>query len=270
MPWVGCYRTHWMGDYRFTLRCFPSAFSVPLNVVSLIAFSTCSCKSLPSLLLILLTLVCRKRPFTTCSKIYGESDCSYSKLCKNPSYDEMCLHRQQRWLIWAVSSSRLARRVWSLPDILLIIILFGTTCMWIVPGVNRGAVFLAFLWLLEFLEILISHAFKSWNVHNSRADRHMPSYAKKLVAMYNQNGEIDKLLSRETSQRWLPMTWGNDIYPETCRVSPLPGSVQKKCMLWNFLATRLSWSRNFWPAGLTIVLLQSFSGSDFWLVLLRR
>lgn len=30
-----------------------------------------------------------------------------------------------------------------------------------------------------------------------RADRHMPSYAKKLVDLYNQNGEIDKMLSNK-------------------------------------------------------------------------
>lgn len=29
----------------------------------------------------------------------------------------------------------------------------------------------------------------------SRADRHMPSYAKKIVDMYNQNGEINEILS---------------------------------------------------------------------------
>lgn len=28
-----------------------------------------------------------------------------------------------------------------------------------------------------------------------RADKHMPSYAKKIVAMYNRNGEIDQMLS---------------------------------------------------------------------------
>lgn len=27
-----------------------------------------------------------------------------------------------------------------------------------------------------------------------RADRHMPSYAKKIVSMYNKNGEIDQML----------------------------------------------------------------------------
>lgn len=32
-----------------------------------------------------------------------------------------------------------------------------------------------------------------------RADKHMPLYAKKLVAMYNQNGEIDQMLSRKWS-----------------------------------------------------------------------
>lgn len=43
------------------------------------------------------------------------------------------------------------------------------------------------------------HVNRAWG--KQRADRHMPSYAKKLVAMYNQTGEIDKLLSRETSKR---------------------------------------------------------------------
>lgn len=33
-------------------------------------------------------------------------------------------------------------------------------------------------------------------VHCCRADQHVPSYAKKLVAMYNQKGEIDELLAK--------------------------------------------------------------------------
>lgn len=37
------------------------------------------------------------------------------------------------------------------------------------------------------------HVNRAWG--KQRADKHMPSYAKKLVAMYNQNGEIDKMLS---------------------------------------------------------------------------
>ncbi|XP_071696977.1 7-hydroxymethyl chlorophyll a reductase, chloroplastic [Rutidosis leptorrhynchoides] len=36
---------------------------------------------------------------------------------------------------------------------------------------------------------------RTWG--KERADRHMPSYAKKLVAMYNENGEIDKILSNK-------------------------------------------------------------------------
>ncbi|CAK9184256.1 unnamed protein product [Ilex paraguariensis] len=34
---------------------------------------------------------------------------------------------------------------------------------------------------------------RTWG--KQRADRHMPSYAKKIVAMYNQNGEIDHRMS---------------------------------------------------------------------------
>jgi hypothetical protein len=30
-----------------------------------------------------------------------------------------------------------------------------------------------------------------------RADRHMPSYAKKIVGMYNKNGEIKQMLSNK-------------------------------------------------------------------------
>ncbi|XP_050372280.1 7-hydroxymethyl chlorophyll a reductase, chloroplastic [Argentina anserina] len=37
------------------------------------------------------------------------------------------------------------------------------------------------------------HVNRTWG--KERADRHMPSYAKKIVDMYNKNGEIDKLLS---------------------------------------------------------------------------
>ncbi|KAL3506298.1 hypothetical protein ACH5RR_031680 [Cinchona calisaya] len=36
------------------------------------------------------------------------------------------------------------------------------------------------------------HVNRIWG--KQRADRHMPSYAKKIVAMYNQNGEIDQML----------------------------------------------------------------------------
>ncbi|KAK4482512.1 hypothetical protein RD792_009671 [Penstemon davidsonii] len=36
---------------------------------------------------------------------------------------------------------------------------------------------------------------RAWG--KQRADRHIPSYAKKLVSMYNQNGEIDQLLSNK-------------------------------------------------------------------------
>ncbi|KAG8369745.1 hypothetical protein BUALT_Bualt14G0045700 [Buddleja alternifolia] len=37
------------------------------------------------------------------------------------------------------------------------------------------------------------HVNRAWG--KERADRHMPSYAKKLVSMYNKNGEIDQMLS---------------------------------------------------------------------------
>ncbi|KAH7834475.1 hypothetical protein Vadar_016380 [Vaccinium darrowii] len=36
---------------------------------------------------------------------------------------------------------------------------------------------------------------RTWG--KERADKHMPSYAKKLVATYNQNGEIDEMLSNK-------------------------------------------------------------------------
>ncbi|KAJ9555625.1 hypothetical protein OSB04_010239 [Centaurea solstitialis] len=36
---------------------------------------------------------------------------------------------------------------------------------------------------------------RTWG--KERADRHMPSYAKKLVAMYNEKGEIDQILSNK-------------------------------------------------------------------------
>jgi hypothetical protein len=38
-----------------------------------------------------------------------------------------------------------------------------------------------------------------WNINGCRADRHMPTYAKKIVDMYNKNGEIEKMLS----EKWL-------------------------------------------------------------------
>ena len=39
--------------------------------------------------------------------------------------------------------------------------------------------------------------FYVWNLTACRADRHMPSYAKKLVEMYNKNGEIERMLSNK-------------------------------------------------------------------------
>ncbi|CAA0839954.1 7-hydroxymethyl chlorophyll a reductase-chloroplastic [Striga hermonthica] len=36
---------------------------------------------------------------------------------------------------------------------------------------------------------------RAWG--RQRADRHIPSYAKKLVSLYNQNGEIDRMLSNK-------------------------------------------------------------------------
>ncbi|KAL2469565.1 7-hydroxymethyl chlorophyll a reductase [Abeliophyllum distichum] len=37
------------------------------------------------------------------------------------------------------------------------------------------------------------HVNRAWG--RQRADRHIPSYAKKIVSMYNQNGEIDQMIS---------------------------------------------------------------------------
>ncbi|XP_042055113.1 7-hydroxymethyl chlorophyll a reductase, chloroplastic-like [Salvia splendens] len=39
------------------------------------------------------------------------------------------------------------------------------------------------------------HVNRTWG--KERAEKHMPSYAKKLVSMYNQNGEIDEMLSNK-------------------------------------------------------------------------
>jgi len=89
MSCVGCPQTYSMCDYLFYWGCCPLTSSYPLNffkIASQVAFCLCSNKSWSILSLI---LVCRKRPFATCSKIYRESGCSYPKLCKNPSYDEI-------------------------------------------------------------------------------------------------------------------------------------------------------------------------------------
>lgn len=37
------------------------------------------------------------------------------------------------------------------------------------------------------------HVHRAWG--KKRAEEHIPTYAKRLVAMYNEKGEIDKLLS---------------------------------------------------------------------------
>ncbi|CAN4090995.1 unnamed protein product [Withania somnifera] len=39
------------------------------------------------------------------------------------------------------------------------------------------------------------HVVRKWG--KERADRHMPEYAKKIVSMYNQSGEIDQMLSKK-------------------------------------------------------------------------
>ncbi|KAB2062088.1 hypothetical protein ES319_A10G129100v1 [Gossypium barbadense] len=41
---------------------------------------------------------------------------------------------------------------------------------------------------------------RTWG--KQRADRHIPSYAKKLVDAYNQNGVIDQMLTREKPSTW--------------------------------------------------------------------
>ncbi|XP_052477512.1 7-hydroxymethyl chlorophyll a reductase, chloroplastic isoform X3 [Gossypium raimondii] len=41
---------------------------------------------------------------------------------------------------------------------------------------------------------------RTWGTQ--RADRHIPSYAKKLVDAYNQNGVIDQMLTREKPSTW--------------------------------------------------------------------
>ncbi|KAH1046830.1 hypothetical protein J1N35_037614 [Gossypium stocksii] len=41
---------------------------------------------------------------------------------------------------------------------------------------------------------------RTWG--KQRADRHIPSYAKKLVDAYNQNGVIDQILTREKPSTW--------------------------------------------------------------------
>nr|GEU42335.1 7-hydroxymethyl chlorophyll a reductase, chloroplastic [Tanacetum cinerariifolium] len=54
---------------------------------------------------------------------------------------------------------------------------------------------------------------RTWG--KERASRHMPSYAKKLVAMYNENDEIDKILwpPRVTLGRLLPYARGLGFKP---------------------------------------------------------
>jgi hypothetical protein len=34
--------------------------------------------------------------------------------------------------------------------------------------------------------------------YGCRADQHIPSYAKKLVSLYNKNGEIDKIVKESS------------------------------------------------------------------------
>ncbi|GAB2295332.1 hypothetical protein Dimus_029504 [Dionaea muscipula] len=41
------------------------------------------------------------------------------------------------------------------------------------------------------------HVNRAWG--RQRASRHLPSYAKKIVELYNQNGEIDRMLSSDTT-----------------------------------------------------------------------
>lgn len=41
---------------------------------------------------------------------------------------------------------------------------------------------------------------RTWG--KQRVDRHIPSYAKKLVDAYNQNGVIDQMLTREKPSTW--------------------------------------------------------------------
>lgn len=36
-----------------------------------------------------------------------------------------------------------------------------------------------------------------FNMNACRADKHMPKYAKKIVDLYNQNGQIEEMLSNK-------------------------------------------------------------------------
>lgn len=47
------------------------------------------------------------------------------------------------------------------------------------------------LWMLRISSLFV--LLKCKNV--CRADRHMPTYAKKIVDLYNQNGQIEKMIS---------------------------------------------------------------------------
>jgi 7-hydroxymethyl chlorophyll a reductase len=40
------------------------------------------------------------------------------------------------------------------------------------------------------------HVNRAWG--KKRADQHIPSYAKKLVSLYNKNGEIDKIVKESS------------------------------------------------------------------------
>lgn len=57
---------------------------------------------------------------------------------------------------------------------------------------------------------------KSWRrkfnlalICGCRADQHIPSYAKKLVSLYNENGEVDNILKQSSS-------WSTEMDSVTC------------------------------------------------------
>lgn len=84
-------------------------------------------------------------------------------------------------------------------DILWTITASATISMFTGIGAKRGQASSNLTTYFSFITKALHDLTASFGVHmGSRAGEHIPSYAKKLVSMYNENGEIDKLLSRKS------------------------------------------------------------------------
>lgn len=150
----------------------------------------------------------RKRSSSACPKICWKPDCIFTKFGK--------------WLLNNFSIDNLIN-VYNINMLNIVIFFFLSWLCFLRSGWSKGHWICTILaWLSHHSELFIRKpvvgkgkvcgtiylwpsslwcksviCLYCWNINGCRADRHMPSYAKKIVDMYNKNGEIEKMLSEK-------------------------------------------------------------------------